>query len=123
MNTQSYYIEKLNFIHCLFQELEDKGIDLPIGDYSLIYDMLEDIRDDYEVNRIIQGDLQGQDKDMTYLDYISKTIDELKGFQSLYKVYAPLESKSRGDDIVRRITTILEKHKEMVANDNRPDPF
>lgn len=59
MNTQEYYIEKINFIHCLFQELETMKIDLPMGDYSLIYDMLEDIRDDYEVNIIIQGDFKG----------------------------------------------------------------
>lgn len=60
---------------------------------------------------------------MTYLDYISKKIDELKGFQSLYKVYAPAELKYRGDDVIKSIITILEKHKEMVANDNRPNPF
>lgn len=46
-------VEKLNYIHCVFQELEAQGIPLPMGDYSLMYDMLEDIRDDFEFERII----------------------------------------------------------------------
>jgi hypothetical protein len=60
---------------------------------------------------------------MPYIQYIAKMIDELKGFQSLYKVYAPADLKHRGEDTIRAIITMLEKHKEMVALDNRPDPF
>lgn len=51
--TVDTYVEKLNFIHCVFQELEDQGIALPMGDYNLMYDILEDIRDDFEFERII----------------------------------------------------------------------
>lgn len=40
--------EKLNYIHCLFQELEAQGISLPIGDYNLMYDYIESIRDGFE---------------------------------------------------------------------------
>jgi len=38
--------DHLNFIHCVFQELEDMGVDLPMGDYNLMYDMIERIRDE-----------------------------------------------------------------------------
>lgn len=46
-------VEKINYIHCVFQELQDRGIDLPMGDYNLMYDILEDIREDFEFERII----------------------------------------------------------------------
>lgn len=46
-------VEKLNYVHCIFQELEGQGIALPMGDYNLVYDILEDIRDDFEFERII----------------------------------------------------------------------
>lgn len=37
--------EKLNYVHCVFQELESAAIDLPIGDYSLCYSHLEEARE------------------------------------------------------------------------------
>lgn len=46
-------VEKLNYIHCVFQELQGQGIPLPMGDYNLMYDILEDIRDDFEFEQII----------------------------------------------------------------------
>jgi hypothetical protein len=46
-------VEKLNYIHCVFQELEDMNIVLPMGDYNLMYDIIEDIRDDFEFQKII----------------------------------------------------------------------
>lgn len=49
LDTDPSYYEKINFIHCLFQELEDKNVPLPMGDYNLVYDMLEEIRDLMEV--------------------------------------------------------------------------
>jgi hypothetical protein len=38
-------IEQIEFVHCLIQELENKGIELPMGDYNLIYDYIEGARD------------------------------------------------------------------------------
>lgn len=57
LDTDPSYVEKLNFIHCLFQELEDKNISLPMGDYNLIYDILEDIRDLFEVNSMLKVEI------------------------------------------------------------------
>jgi hypothetical protein len=37
--------EKINYVHCVFQELETLGISLPMGDYNLMYSYLEDIRE------------------------------------------------------------------------------
>lgn len=50
------YVEKLNYIHCVFQELEGQGIPLPMGCYALMYDILEDIREDFEFQRILNLD-------------------------------------------------------------------
>jgi hypothetical protein len=38
-------IEQIEFIHSLIQELENKGVELPMGDYNLIYDYIEGARD------------------------------------------------------------------------------
>lgn len=38
-------IEQINFVHSLIQELENKGVELPMGDYNLIYDYIEGARD------------------------------------------------------------------------------
>ena len=38
-------IEQIEFVHSLIQELENKGIELPMGDYNLIYDYIEGARD------------------------------------------------------------------------------
>jgi hypothetical protein len=38
-------IEQIDFVHCLVQELENLNIDLPMGDYRLIYDYLEGARE------------------------------------------------------------------------------
>jgi hypothetical protein len=46
-------VDKLNYIHCVFQELEGMNISLPMGDYNLMYDIIEDIRDDFEFQKII----------------------------------------------------------------------
>lgn len=37
--------EKLNYVHCVFQELETMGINLPIGDFNLCYSYLEETRE------------------------------------------------------------------------------
>ena len=37
--------EKINYVHCVFQELETLGISLPMGDYDLMYSYLEEIRE------------------------------------------------------------------------------
>lgn len=37
--------EKLNYVHCVFQELETMDINLPIGDYNLCYSYLEEARE------------------------------------------------------------------------------
>lgn len=37
--------EKLNYVHCVFQELETMAINLPIGDYNLCYSYLEEARE------------------------------------------------------------------------------
>lgn len=41
-----YGINSIDYIHSLFQEMEDMYIDLPMGDYNLIYDMLESVREE-----------------------------------------------------------------------------
>lgn len=38
-------VAMLDWIHSLFQELENKGVDLPMGDYQVVYSMLEDLRE------------------------------------------------------------------------------
>lgn len=38
-------IEQINFVHSTFQELENLDISLPMGDYNLMYDYLEFIRE------------------------------------------------------------------------------
>jgi len=37
--------EKINYVHCVFQELEDLNVSLPMGDYNLIYSYLEEVRE------------------------------------------------------------------------------
>jgi len=37
--------EKLNYVHCVFQELESMAISLPIGDYNICYSYLEEARE------------------------------------------------------------------------------
>lgn len=37
-------IEQIEFVHSLIQELENKGVELPMGDYNLIYDYIEGAR-------------------------------------------------------------------------------
>ena len=39
------FAEQINFVHCVFQELETQNVLLPMGDYNLIYSYLEDIRE------------------------------------------------------------------------------
>ena len=60
---------------------------------------------------------------MPYTIYLKKTIEDLMGFQALYKVYAPIDQKHRGDDIINRITKVLTAEIDRVKNDQRPDPF
>jgi len=38
-------IEQIEFVHSLIQELENNGVELPMGDYNLIYDYIEGARD------------------------------------------------------------------------------
>tara|TARA_R110000744_G_scaffold143489_1_gene255437 strand:+ start:657 stop:827 length:171 start_codon:yes stop_codon:yes gene_type:complete len=40
-----YVAEQLNWIHCLFQEIENSGYELPMGTYEIVYSILEDARD------------------------------------------------------------------------------
>jgi hypothetical protein len=35
---------ELEWLHCLFQELENMGVVLPIGDYMYVYSLLEEMR-------------------------------------------------------------------------------
>ena len=41
-------IENLNYVHCVFQELEVMGIELPMGDYDMLYEMVEYARDYFD---------------------------------------------------------------------------
>jgi membrane-anchored protein YejM (alkaline phosphatase superfamily) len=43
----NFATSNLDFIHSLFQELENSGVELPIGTYAMVYDIVEDIREDY----------------------------------------------------------------------------
>ena len=47
--------EKINYLHSLFQEMEDQNINLPMGNYNLVYDILEDIRFDFELENLFNG--------------------------------------------------------------------
>jgi hypothetical protein len=38
-------IEQLDFVHSLIQELESNKIELPMGDYGLVYDYIEGARE------------------------------------------------------------------------------
>lgn len=58
VNYKQNIFEKLEFLHCLFQELEDLKIALPMGDYSLVYDIIEDMRDTLEIQAIIDGEIK-----------------------------------------------------------------
>ena len=37
--------ERLNWLHCLVQELENGGVELPMGDYTDVYGIIEDARE------------------------------------------------------------------------------
>lgn len=39
------FAEQINFVHCVFQELETQNVSLPMGDYNQIYGYLEDVRE------------------------------------------------------------------------------
>jgi len=43
------YIENLNWLRSLIQELHDDNIELPIGSYDIVYDMIEDVREYFEM--------------------------------------------------------------------------
>lgn len=49
--TNDFGTDGVEFIHCLFQELEDQNIRLPMGDYTMIYDILEGIREELNERR------------------------------------------------------------------------
>lgn len=36
---------EIDFVHCVFQELEDLKIQLPMGDYNEVYRILENVRE------------------------------------------------------------------------------
>jgi hypothetical protein len=40
------YTVQIDWLHSLMQELENTGIDLPMGDFGVVYDILEGLRDD-----------------------------------------------------------------------------
>jgi hypothetical protein len=44
---EEFGINNIDFIHSLFQELENNKIELPMGTYAMVYDILEDLREDY----------------------------------------------------------------------------
>lgn len=39
-------IEQLNWLHSLVQELESEGVELPMGDYGIVYSIIEGLRDE-----------------------------------------------------------------------------
>ena len=43
------YIETLNWLRSLIQELHDDNVELPMGDYDIVYDMIEDVREYFEM--------------------------------------------------------------------------
>jgi hypothetical protein len=48
--------EKIDYIRQVFIGLQGQEIALPLGGYSLIFDLLEDITDDYLLLKIQMGD-------------------------------------------------------------------
>ncbi len=51
MHLQMSKEEKINYVHCVFQELETLNISLPMGDYNLMYSYLEEIREFFICNK------------------------------------------------------------------------
>ena len=51
MVTEHEMAENLNYVHCVFQELEDMGIELPMGDYEMVYKTVEEARDYFDSSR------------------------------------------------------------------------
>lgn len=49
MTTEHEIHENLNFVHCVLQELETMGVELPMGDYDMLYAMVESGRDYFDV--------------------------------------------------------------------------
>lgn len=49
----SFKVDQVEYVHCLFQELESAGISLPMGDYMLVYDILESIRESLELSELM----------------------------------------------------------------------
>lgn len=49
----SFNIDQVEYIHCLFQELESAGIQLPMGDYMVVYDILESLRESFELSELM----------------------------------------------------------------------
>ena len=45
MHGKQTLMEHLNYVHCVLQELENIGIELPMGDYGVVYRMVEEARD------------------------------------------------------------------------------
>jgi hypothetical protein len=57
-------IEQVEFVHSLIQELEDKGVELPMGDYNLVYDYIEGARDILLEYEEVQEFEEGIDEDI-----------------------------------------------------------
>lgn len=51
MALSSAQILALEWLHSLFQELEDMNVELPMGDYHYVYWIIESVRDGIEVAR------------------------------------------------------------------------
>jgi len=50
MTAEHQIHENLNYLHCVIQELENDGVELPMGNYYMLYEMIENARDYFEQN-------------------------------------------------------------------------
>ena len=44
-DTTADLAERVNWLHCNVQELQDRGVELPMGDYGDVYAIIEDARE------------------------------------------------------------------------------
>lgn len=45
--------KRLNNVHCIIQELENAGVELPMGDYDYVYRAIEEAREFLERQHIV----------------------------------------------------------------------
>lgn len=60
LNESPIYMQQLGYISAIFQSLQGLEIGLPFGDYEIVYDILEDLRDTIEIASMTVTDIRGK---------------------------------------------------------------